>query len=99
MDRPALTPGQLRQRRLALKLRQTGLAAVLGVSHQAISGWERGIRTIPPMLDLALEALEQRAQPTHDPSDDAAQSVDRPRAALLEETEATVTLLDETLTQ
>ncbi len=41
-------------------LTQRELALTLGVRNLAVSRWERGERRIPPLLPLALEALEHR---------------------------------------
>lgn len=103
MPRPVLTPGHVRQCRLALKLRQSDLAAALGVAPQTISCWEHGTRTIPAMVDLALEALEWRARATRGPPDDAtgdmlARSADRPHDDVLE-TEITVTPFDDDIAE
>jgi DNA-binding transcriptional regulator YiaG len=56
-----MTAQELRERREALSLSQGKLAALLGVDVMTISRWERGVRTMPPFLGLALEALERRA--------------------------------------
>jgi len=77
---------------------------VLGVSHQAVSCWERGIRTIPPLLDLALEALERRALANYDLTPDADDQSNLTRRGEvpsddLLETEETVTPLDDDITE
>ncbi len=41
-------------------LSQAKLAKSLGVSTMAVAYWEWGQRRIPPLLPLALEALEHR---------------------------------------
>lgn len=41
-------------------LSQAKLSKALGVSTMAVAYWEWGHRRIPPMLPLALEALENR---------------------------------------
>ena len=41
---------------------QKELSRYLGVSHMALAYWEWGSRKIPPLLPLALEALENRLQ-------------------------------------
>lgn len=57
-----MTPQELRARRAALGLSQAALAAALGgVSANAVARWERGAREFPPYLELAIEAIEQKA--------------------------------------
>ena len=41
-------------------LTQRELAQFLGIDVMTISRWERGVRGIPALLSLALEALENR---------------------------------------
>ena len=55
-----MKPEDLRRRREALGLSQEQLARVLQVSAMTVSRWERGVNPIPPLLPLALEALEAR---------------------------------------
>ena len=43
-------------------LSQAKLSKALGVSTMAVAYWEWGHRRIPPLLPLALEALENRLQ-------------------------------------
>ena len=53
---------QLRERRSALGLSQTQLAQRLGVSLRSYQEWESGKTAIRRLVDLAMEALETRAQ-------------------------------------
>jgi len=46
--------------RKQMGLTQRELALTLGVRNLAVSRWERGERSIPALLPLALEALENR---------------------------------------
>jgi transcriptional regulator with XRE-family HTH domain len=55
MDREALRVWRRRQ-----GLTQRQLAEMLGVSNMAVAYWEWGKRSIPALLPLALEALENR---------------------------------------
>ena len=49
---------ELKEKRKALEMTQAQLAEALGVNIMTISRWERGVRSIPPHLSLALEAIE-----------------------------------------
>ncbi len=51
---------ELREKRKALEMTQAQLAEALGVNIMTISRWERGLRSIPPHLPLALEAIEAK---------------------------------------
>lgn len=65
-----MTNEELKQRRETLGITQDQLAQILGVDMVTISRWERGTRSIPPHLPLALEAIErqhkERRQGRHD---------------------------------
>lgn len=52
---------ELRRRREAMGLTQERLAEELDVATNTIARWERGERSIPSFLSLALETLERRA--------------------------------------
>ena len=66
-----LAPADLLAWRRRLGLQQIELADRLGVEHNAISRWERGVYPAHPLLRLALAGLEcQLAR--------AAQPIDRP---------------------
>jgi DNA-binding XRE family transcriptional regulator len=47
-------------------LSQVKLSKALGVSAMAVAYWEWGHRRIPPLLPLALEALEYRLKTDND---------------------------------
>jgi transcriptional regulator with XRE-family HTH domain len=51
---------ELREKRKALGMTQAQLAKALGVNIMTVSRWERGLRSIPPHLPLALEAIEAK---------------------------------------
>lgn len=53
-----MTSIQLKTWRVKNDWSQAQLASVLGVTNQAVSMWERGVREIPSFLYLALERLE-----------------------------------------
>ena len=57
----AMDGAELRRRREALGLTQTQLGTRLGVSLRSIQEWESDLRPIRPMVELAFEALEDRA--------------------------------------
>ena len=47
----------LKRKRRELRMTQVQLAEVLRVNVTTVSRWERGLRSVPPHLDLALEAI------------------------------------------
>ena len=47
----------LKRKRRELSMTQAELADVLRVNVMTVSRWERGLRSVPPHLDLALEAI------------------------------------------
>ncbi|MBA3241133.1 MAG: helix-turn-helix domain-containing protein [Acidobacteria bacterium] len=51
---------ELREKRKALEMTQAHLARALGVNIMTVSRWERGLRSIPPHLSLALEAIDAK---------------------------------------
>jgi transcriptional regulator with XRE-family HTH domain len=51
---------ELKEKRKALEMTQAQLAEELGVNIMTVSRWERGLRSIPPHLPLALEAIEAK---------------------------------------
>lgn len=55
-----MEPIELKKWRLKNDWSQAQLARVLGVTMQAVSMWERGVRSIPSFLWLALSYLEGR---------------------------------------
>ncbi len=52
-----MTPVELRTWRAQAGLSQGQLSACLGVDIMTVSRWERGLRSIPPFLHLALESV------------------------------------------
>lgn len=55
-----MNPDELKSRREALGMTQEQLARELSVDVMTISRWERGTRSIPVLLPLALETVERR---------------------------------------
>lgn len=62
---------ELLSRRKALGLSQSELAAKLEVAPNTVARWERGERTIPNMLRLVLQTIEDEhwAAVTSDPTE------------------------------
>lgn len=54
-----MTGDELREKREALGMTQEQLATELKVAPNTVARWERGERSIPPYLDLALETIER----------------------------------------
>ena len=54
-----MTGDELREKRQSLGMTQEQLAAELKVAANTVARWERGERSIPPYLDLALESIER----------------------------------------
>ena len=53
-----MTPEYLKEWRKKNGLSQSGLAKKLNVATMTVSRWETGLRSIPPFLSLALQAIE-----------------------------------------
>lgn len=53
-----MTPEYLKEWRKKNGLTQLGLAKKLNVAKMTVSRWETGLRSIPPFLSLALQAIE-----------------------------------------
>lgn len=54
----AMTPQDLKEWRSKTGLTQLQLAQKLNVANMTVSRWETGLRSIPPFLFLALQAIE-----------------------------------------
>lgn len=57
------SPAELREFRRKTGLSQARLAELLGASTRAVEEWEGGRRLPPPMLRLALGAINQNVEP------------------------------------
>ena len=57
-----MTREEMTERRKALRLSKTALAAALGMSRQTVSQWENGHAALPPWPELAMEGLRVREQ-------------------------------------
>jgi DNA-binding XRE family transcriptional regulator len=55
-----MTGADLKDWRKKWGITQDGLSKALGVCRVTVNRWERGLRSIPVLLPLALEALENR---------------------------------------
>ncbi len=56
-----MTGDEIKKRRKALKLNQTELANLIGVTRNTVARWERNEMKIPSeMLDLALTSVERK---------------------------------------
>ena len=66
-----MRPWELKTRRKSAGLTQAGLAALIGMSAQAIAYWERGLKPMPVVADIALTTVladieaGRRVAPTH----------------------------------
>ena len=56
-----MTPHELRSARRALHLTQAELAAELGVTMGTVYDWEKGLRPIRRMVDLAIDTLQRQS--------------------------------------
>lgn len=61
-----MTPEALQTWRRQTGLTQAGLAALLDMHALTVSKWERGDRSIPPLLPIALWAIEHGYPPPDD---------------------------------
>jgi transcriptional regulator with XRE-family HTH domain len=59
-----MSGSKIKQWREARDLSQEELAKLLGVDVMTVSRWERGTRTAPGFLALALETLGRTSKPT-----------------------------------
>jgi DNA-binding transcriptional regulator YiaG len=58
------SPDEIRAFRKAIGVSQAKLAAMLGAaSHRTVEAWEAGINNAPPMLRLAMAALNAGLEP------------------------------------
>ncbi|MCI0622304.1 MAG: helix-turn-helix domain-containing protein [Acidobacteria bacterium] len=53
-----MQPAELKAARKKLGMTQPQLADALGVDRVSVARWETGTRRIPPMLRLALKAIQ-----------------------------------------
>jgi DNA-binding transcriptional regulator YiaG len=59
-----MTPRQLKEWREGNGLSQRQLTDLLGIDIMTVSRWERGVRSIPPFLHLALECMNKKGGET-----------------------------------
>ena len=57
-----MTREELKTWRLSKGLSQAKLARLLNVTVMAVSRWERGVRSIPALLPMALDGLERQLE-------------------------------------
>jgi DNA-binding transcriptional regulator YiaG len=58
-----MTPDRIRSFRDERGITQAALAALLGVRDATVSDWERGVKTPPAYLGLALAAIRDGVEP------------------------------------